>query len=171
MISHLRKHFNRSFTPEKYHLFLQRMDQHCCTHIKFRNCESPCFFPKPLLDQMATYGQEWVGQLMNDPRYLAASEEAVPLKFKVPHETPYPLFIQVDFGLVRDETGELQPRLVEIQGFPSLYAYQLALARHYLQVYELDSNLEFLLGGLTIETYRQLLRKAILGEQSPENVV
>jgi hypothetical protein len=171
MIPHLRNHFNRSFTPEKYQLFLQQMDQHCGMHMKFRNCETPCFFPKSLLDRMATYGQELVEQLMNDPRYLAASREAVPVKFRVPRETPHPLFIQVDFGLMRDETGELQPRLVEIQGFPSLYAYQLALARHYLQVYELDSNLEFLLGDLTIETYRQLLRKAILGEQSPENVV
>jgi len=72
---------------------------------------------------------------------------------------------------VRDEAGQLQPRLVEIQGFPSLYAYQPALARHYLEVYGLDSNLEFLLGGLGIETYYRLLRKAILGDVSPENVI
>ena len=171
MIPRLRKHFNLSFTPEKYRLFLQQLDQHCGAHIKFRNCETPCFFPKVLLDQMATYGQELVQQLMNDPKYLAASGEAIPFEFRVPNETPRPLFVQVDFGLVRDEAGQLQPRLVEIQGFPSLYAYQPALARHYLEVYGLDSNLESLLGGLGRATYYRLLRKAILGDVSPENVI
>ncbi|HEU0047461.1 MAG TPA: hypothetical protein VFQ43_07645 [Nitrososphaera sp.] len=171
MIPHLRKHFNSNFTAEKYRVFLQQMDQHCGVHVKFRNCETPCFFPKSLMAQMVTYGEELVEQLMNDPQYLAASEEAIPFEFRVPQETRHPLFVQVDFGLVRDEAGELQPRLVEIQGFPSLYAYQPALALHYLDVYGLNSNLEFLFGGLEVKTYHQLLRTAILGDQSPENVI
>ena len=39
------------------------------------------------------------------------------------------MFVQVDFGLVRDAEGELQPKLVELQAFPSLYAYQVPLAQ------------------------------------------
>ena len=48
------------------------------------------------------------------------------------------MFVQVDFGLVRDADGELQPKLVELQAFPSLYAYQVTLAQSYIDVYGLD---------------------------------
>ena len=46
-----------------------------------------------------------------------------------PNEPPHPMFVQVDFGLVRDADGELHPKLVELQAFPSLYAYQVTLAQ------------------------------------------
>jgi hypothetical protein len=81
------------------------------------------------------------------------------------------MFIQVDFGLIRDDAGNLQPRLVELQGFPSLYAYQAALAQAYLDVFQLDSNLKYLLSGLTSETYKKLLQKAIIANHDPENVI
>ena len=51
------------------------------------------------------------------------------------------MFIQVDFGLVRDAAGELHPKLVELQAFPSLYAYQPVLAHTYIDVFGLDSLL------------------------------
>ena len=35
--------------------------------------------------------------------------------------------------------GELQPKLVELQAFPSLYAYQVTLAQSYIDVYGLDA--------------------------------
>jgi hypothetical protein len=77
----------------------------------------------------------------------------------------------VDFGLVRDAAGELQPKLVELQAFPSLYAYQPVLARTFLDVYRLDQDLRYLLSGLDTASYLALLRRAIVGSQDPENVV
>ncbi len=56
MIPSLRKQFNDSFTPEKYQTFLQRMDDVCGTHVQFRLSETPCFFPKALIDRMAADG-------------------------------------------------------------------------------------------------------------------
>jgi hypothetical protein len=81
------------------------------------------------------------------------------------------MFIQVDFGLVRDSDGNLQPKLVELQGFPSLYAYQAMLSQVYMEVYGLDSNLKYLLGGLNWEDYKKLLRRAIVGDHDPQNVI
>src|SRR3984885_4672441 len=128
MIPSLRKHFNANFTPEKYRSFLQRIDDACGTHVQFRLSETPCFFPKSLLEDMASDGKELIRQLADSPEYRAKSDEAVPAEFKVPNEAPHPMFVQVDFGLVRDANGELQPKLVELQAFPSLYAYQGPLA-------------------------------------------
>jgi hypothetical protein len=89
--------------------------------------------------------------------------------------------VQVDFGLVRDGNGELQPKLVELQAFPSLYAYQGPLAQAYIDIYGLDAasglrlpasgRLKYLLSGLESDSYRELLRRAIVGSHDPENVI
>ena len=63
---------------------------------------------------------------------------SIPAEFRVPNEPAHPMFVQVDFGLVRDAGGELQPKLVELQAFPSLYAYQVTLAQSYIDVFGLD---------------------------------
>jgi hypothetical protein len=139
--------------------------------VSFRLAETPCFFPKALLERMAEDGKELIRQLVESPEYRAKSDEAVPAEFKVPNEPAHPLFVQVDFGLVRDAVGELQPKLVELQAFPSLYAYQVTLAQSYIDVYGLDSGLKFFLSGLDEESYRQLLRKAIVAGHDPENVI
>src|SRR5438094_3368006 len=173
MIPSLRQQFNESFTPEKYQNFLRQVDAACGTHVQFRLSETPCFFPKSLIDRMASDGQALIRQLVENPSYRAKSDEAVPAEFKVPNEAAHPMFVQVDFGLVRDAQGELQPKLVELQAFPSLYAYQGPLAQSYIDAYELPASgrLKYFLSGLDTDSYRELLHQAIVGARDPENVV
>jgi len=173
MIPSLRRQFNSTFSPEKYQAFLRHIDDSCGTHVQFRLSETPCFFPKSLVDRMAEDGKGLIRQLVDNPSYRAKSEEAVPAEFKVPNETPHPMFIQVDFGLVRDSSGALHPKLVELQAFPSLYTYQGPLAQAYIDVYGLGAfgNLKYFLSGLDENSYRNLLHRAIVGSQDPENVI
>jgi len=185
MIPSLRKQFNARFTPQQYQKFLRRIDEACGTHVSFRLSETPCFFPKALLDRMAEDGKELIRQLVESPEYRARSEESIPAEYRVPNEPAHPMFVQVDFGLVRDASGELQPKLVELQAFPSLYAYQVTLAQSYIDVYGLDRVpaagfrlpasgsplLNFFLSGLDEKSYRELLRRAIVGTHDPENVI
>lgn len=146
------------------------MADRCGTPVDFRISETPCFFPQALLDQMSQYGKELIHQLDN-PDYLKASQDAIPAEFNVPQESSHPLFIQVDFGLVRDASGNLQPKLVELQAFPSLYAYQAVLSQTYQEVFALDANLRYLLGGLDWESYPKPLRRAIVGDHDPQDVI
>ncbi len=176
MIPHLRKQFNENFTPDKYLTFLRHVNAACGTHVEFRLSETPCFFPRQLLNLMAEDGKELIRQLVESPEYRAKSDEAVPAEFKVPNEAAHPMFVQVDFGLVRDAHGALQPKLVELQAFPSLYAYQPVLAEAYIGVYGLErfsanTGLNYLLSGLDPASYRALLRRAIVADQDPENVI
>jgi hypothetical protein len=176
MIPSLRRQFNHSFTAEKYETFLRRIDEASGTHVQFRLCETPCFFPKALLDQMAEDGKQLIRQLVDSPDYRRKSDSSVPAEFRVPNEPAHPMFAQVDFGLVRDARGELQPKLVELQAFPSLYAYQVTLAQSYMDVFGLDrfdggEGLQFFLSGLNPKSYRELLRAAIVGKHDPENVI
>src|SRR5664280_2022514 len=107
MVPALRDEFNRNFTPEKYRQLLQHLDQACGTHIGFRVSETPCFVPRALLDQMSQYGRELVLQLVGNPEYRRASDASVPPQYNVPHESPRPMFVQEDFGVVRNASGEL----------------------------------------------------------------
>jgi hypothetical protein len=180
MIPSLRQQFNRGFTSGKYQNFLHRIDEACGTHVQFRLSETPCFFPKALLERMASDGKELIRQLVDNPRYRAKSDEAVPAEFKVPNESAHPMFVQVDFGLVRDARGELHPKLVELQAFPSLYAYQPPLADAHIAAYGLhatgfelprSARLKYFLSELETDSYRDLLRRAIVGSHDPENVI
>jgi hypothetical protein len=171
MIPALRHRFNASFTPEKYEGLINTMEQRCGTPVQFRLSETPCFFPESLLDRMAADGKELVRQLVDNPGYRAKSSESIPPEFNVPNEAPHPMFIQVDFGLVRNTDGELQPKLVELQAFPSLYGYQTVLAQTYIDVYGVDRNLKYLLGGLDYESYLRLLHCAVIANHDPENVI
>jgi hypothetical protein len=175
MIPSLRARFNAGFTPEKYQRFLQRIDDACDAHVEFRLSETPCFFPKSLLDRMAEDGKELIRQLVGSAEYRKRSDASIPPEFNVANEPDHPMFVQVDFGLVRGAGGELQPKLVELQAFPSLYAYQVTLAQSYIDVYGLEvagsPKLHYFLSGLDDRTYRELLRSAIVGTQDPENVI
>src|SRR5579863_4189672 len=170
MIPSLRKRFNANFTPAKYQTFLKVMEERCGAPVEFRMSETPCFFPNDLIDQMSQYGKDLIHQL-EGLEYRKQSFEAIPPEFNVPHEAPHPMFIQVDFGLVRDAAGKLQPKLVELQGFPSLYAYQAMLSQVYMEAFELDESLRYLHSGLDWEGYKKLLRRAIVGDHDPHNVI
>jgi hypothetical protein len=162
MVPEQRRRFNQSFTPEKYQKFLAELTRRCGTPITFRNCETPAFFPGDLIDKMVRYSKELVDQLISSAEYMTASAAAIPAAYNVPNEIPHPLFLQVDFGIDQN----LEPKLVEIQGFPSLYAYQPVAAETYRDVYGLDARY-----FLSSADYWPLLRKAIIGDCDPENVI
>ena len=171
MVPALREEFNRKYTPEKYRRFLADLDKVSGTHVGFRVCETPCFVPRPLLDQMAQCGRELVAQLVDNPQYLRASDASVPPQYNVPNESRLPMFVQVDFGLVRDANGELEPKLVELQAFPSLYGYQPTSAEQYVESYDLPRDLGVYLSGHDRDSYWKLMRELIVAGHDPENVI
>lgn len=171
MIPHLREQFNHRYAPEKYERFLAILEARCGTPIRFRNSETPCFFPEALVSLLVQSSKQILSQLFETPAAQAASERAVPEAFRVPGESPHPLFVQADFGLVRLDSGAIEPRLVEIQGFPSLYAFQPELSRAYREAYDLDGRLYSLPGGLTEIDYKRMFCRTVLGGHDPSNVV
>jgi hypothetical protein len=171
MIPSYRQDFNSRFTSEKYERLRREMTSRCGMEVPFALCETPCFFPNALVERMGEDGKALIRQLVENPEYRVRSEASIPAKFRVPNEPPHPMFIQVDFGLVRDQTGELQPKLVELQAFPSLYAYQPVLAQAYMDVFALDANLRYFLSRLDSAAYKRLLQDAIVAGHHPANVV
>jgi hypothetical protein len=170
MLPAYRERFNAAFAPDKYAAFLAQLEAKSGTPQAFRHSETPCFFPTPLVEAMAREGADLIRQLTT-PEYQQIAKQAVPPQYDVPGEPDHPLFIQVDFGLVRESPGQIAARLVEIQAFPSLYAYQPVLSQVYIDAYKLDPSLRYLLSGLDLAGYKSLLGRAILAGHDPENVI
>jgi hypothetical protein len=57
-------------------------------------------------------------------------------------------FIQFDFGITIDKNGVISPKLIEMQGFPSLYCFQNLLYESYIDAYDLPRDLKPFLMGL-----------------------
>src|SRR5436190_8038202 len=162
-----RRHFNQNYTDAKFARYLELLAARCGEPAPFRHSETPVFLPGSLVDTMARYGREMVEQLLANPQYQNDSRAAIPPEYDVPAEDSVPLFVQADFGL----DAELRPQLVEIQGFPTLYAYQPLLAAAYREAYDIDAALQALPSGMQMDEYRALVRRAILGWHDPANVV
>ena len=171
MIEPFRSDFNARFTEAKYRELITRLHRECGTRIDFRMAETPCFFAGEFLQEMVRAGIELTDQLVGNPEYLRRSAAAIPAMYDVPGRGAHPHFMTVDFGLVRNEAGGLEPRLVEMQAFPSIFGFQPVFGKTYKEVFELDTRLQYLFGGMTDEAYWSLLREVIVAEHSPENVV
>ncbi|MGA2806699.1 MAG: hypothetical protein ABSE87_01125 [Terracidiphilus sp.] len=171
MIPELRSRFNQSFQPEKYAALRELLERRCATKVEFRVAETPIFVEQFLLDEMAAAGAGLALDLIGNSACLAAARQAIPAGYQVAGETSHPHFLTADFALVRNSEGALQPRLVEIQAFPSVFAYQAVLNSAYREIFGLPASLGAFLGGLSETTYWDLLAQTVLGAHDPENVV
>lgn len=171
MIPALRERFNRQWTPDQHARLLARLGQRAGVPLAFTVSETPCFLPAPLMARMAAVGAELVGGFLADAAARAAAEALIPARYLGPRQEPHPVCVQVDFGLVRTAEGRVEPRLVELQAFPSLYAFQHVLGESYREVYDLPGDLAQHLDGLDGDGYLALVREVLVGRHDPADVV
>jgi hypothetical protein len=170
MIPALRDQFNASWTESQYTALIAHLQRHTGGVIGFPISETPCFFPRALIEQLAAAGEDLIRQSLAGEAGQAA-ERIVPDRFRGAASEPHPTFLQVDFGLVRGAGGTIEPRLVELQAFPSLYGFQMALAAAYCTAFNLPAGLHEYLDSITRESYRALLGDAITKGHDPREVV
>jgi hypothetical protein len=171
MISSHRRAFNESWSEAKYAGLRSRLETHAGGPLGFPISETPCFFPRSLMNELSAAGAELVAQALGNPAGVAAAQAAVPERFRGPGAEAHPTFLQVDFGLTRTPDGAIAPRLVEMQAFASLYGFQLAVAQAYRAAFSLPTSLDLFLGGLDQTSYHALVGGAILGGHDPNEVV
>ena len=128
MLAWARDRFNQEFTEEQYRAFVDAVTTGAGVPIEFRLSETPCFFPSSLLDSLVEAAQVMTRQLLNNAAYRTAADAMVPERFRLANGETLPTCVQVDFGLVRTDSGAIEGRLVELQAFPSLYGFQMLLA-------------------------------------------
>ena len=166
----LRARFNADFRPERYEEMLRVANESERWPVDFRVSETPIFFTPAFTAEIAAAAKELVAQLRT-PEFARHAASAIPPGLDVPNETPHPTFLQVDFA-VCEHDGRLTPRLIELQGFPSLYAFQVFLLRCMRHAYPaIPADWRPFFGGLDEHAYLEMVRQTIVGEADPETVV
>ena len=170
MQKELRQHFNKNFTPQKYQAYLAKLDSLHPGVIGFRNAETPIFVPKDFTKKMLAACEDIIDVIADD-RFKKLTERSIPKDIKITNEKEYSDFIAFDFGVCENENGELEPQLIEMQGFPTLFAFQAfhtAITKDYAAVPETHSAY---LNGYNETTYLALLKEIIVGNYDPANVI
>ncbi|RYY86671.1 MAG: hypothetical protein EOO15_13855 [Chitinophagaceae bacterium] len=170
MIPALRQAYNAAFTPEKYEAFVNDLAGTHPGQLDFRVAETPIFVPKDFTQKMIAACESIVDALL-DPAYHMESERAIPAGLRVPNEQGAPQFIAFDFGICTAKDGGLEPQLIEMQGFPSLFAYQVLFPEVHARHFGKPEGFSSYLNGLNKDSYLDLLRRLLLGDEAPENVI
>lgn len=170
MITALREKFNKEFTEEKYQEFLEDLDSKHPGDLCFRVAETPVFVPKEFTKKMLDACESIIDLIINED-FEKITKRSIPAGENVPGENGNPEFMVFDFGVCEDEYGEMEPQLIEMQGFPSLFGYQGYCPEVIERHFNIPENFSAFLNGFTKETYLELLGKIILGGHQPENVI
>lgn len=168
MIKKYRNQFNENFTEEKYKNFIEELEEGYVA-IPFRVAETPIFIPKELKEKLIAAGEEIIALIKQD-NFKKLTQNAIPAEWNVPNETAHPHFLTFDYGLCKDDNGEVTPMLIEMQGFPSLYGFQSHLAKTFKGSFKLDENLTPYFNGLNETTYFELLKKVLIGNYEAHEV-
>jgi hypothetical protein len=170
MVPSIRKHFNESFTIEKYHAYLEELNSKHPGAIEFRVAETPVFIDRTFKNKVLS-ACESIVDVITQFNFNTLSSHAIPEEVRVPNENAHTHFIAFDFGICLNENGELEPQLIEMQGFPTLFAYQVWQDEITRKHFEIPNGYSAYLNGFNATTYQQFLRDVILGDHSPENVI
>jgi len=170
MIASLRKSFNDYFTKEQYEKFLNDLHSVYPGQVDFRVAETPIFVPKDFTGKILDACENIVDIIL-DPNFKELTKNAIPKELRVPREEGRPDFIAFDFGICINEAGEYEPQLIEMQGFPSLFAYEVLIDDVFRRNYKVPDGFSAYLNGYNRESYLQLLKEIIVGHHQPENVI
>ena len=170
MIPAIRKAYNEAFTKEKYEAFLKELLAAHAGQLDFRVAETPIFVPKDFTEKILD-ACESIIDIIVAPNFKELTKNATPKGLQVPGENDHTHFIAFDFGICINEAGEYEPQLIEMQGFPTLFAYEILIDEVFRHHYTVPENFDCYLSGLNKDTYIQLLKDIIVGNHDPENVI
>ncbi|MFD2720005.1 hypothetical protein ACFST9_14870 [Hymenobacter monticola] len=170
MIPEPRHTYNAAFTPARYQEMLADIDQQLPGQLDFRVAETPVFIPASLRDKLIAAGESIV-QVIGQPNFKELTEASIPSHQRVPNEDARPEFLTFDFAVCRNANGELEPQLIEMQGFPSLYAFQSWLPGVFARHFPIPDSVTPFIEVSDFDTYQARMRDFILGDQPAENVI
>ena len=170
MDASVRKIFNDNFTPEKYQHLLEALNKGLKNPIAFRVAETPVFLTDDFRDKLLAAGEDIIKVILQH-NFKQLTDRAIPEKWNVANENDHPHFIALDFGVCKDEQGQIVPKLIELQGFPSLYGFQVYLGDSYRSTFGIPDDWSIYFNHLDKAGYIDLLRETIIGQNKADEVV
>jgi len=166
----LRTFFLKEYSNEKYAAYLSEIESFAQTKLEFRVAETPVFISKDLKLKMEETADAVI-EFIKEKDFKKLTDQSIPMEFKMPGENDFPQLMVFDFGICKNKAGEIEPQLIEMQGFPSLFGFQYlcdALTKKYNSIPE---NYDSYLNGYKGDSYIQLLKEIIIGNEDLSSVV
>jgi hypothetical protein len=170
MVPTLRKAFNESFTRERYDKFLADLDSKYPGAIEFRVAETPVFIPQDFSAKLTSICEHLV-DLILEPGFKTWTDRAIPAGDRVANENDHPHFLAFDFGICEDGKGGYEPQLIEMQGFASLYGFQVYYPETLHRHFSIPGHYSQFLNGYDKKSYLSLLRDVIVADCPVEEVI
>ena len=169
MDKQFRSIFNEHFSDALYESYKRDLSQRCGCTFEFRLAESPVFLPDDFKARLTESAQAIVDQL-SDPSNIKRMKRAIPERWNTPGMDALPNLTQVDFAVTDDG-----PKLIELQGFPSLTSMQVIQRDAWNAALQtipgLDREWSCWYSGLDREAFLKLARRTIVGDHDPREVV
>ncbi len=170
MQKELRQAFNEKFSEEKYEAYVRKIQALHAGSLEFRNAETPIFVPKDFTKKMLDACEDILDVITAD-NFKELTDRSIPENIHVPGENAYPQCLVFDFGICENKNGELEPQLIEMQGFPTLFAFQAYHSEITAEYADLPDTHSAYLNGYNKESYVEFLKEIVVGDHSPENVI
>lgn len=170
MVPNLRKVYNETFTVEQYNAFLKDLNSKHPGAIEFRLAETPVFADKAFAQKIFD-ACESIIDVITDPSFKKITERSIPAGERVPNENDHAHMIAFDFGVCENKEGALEPQLIEMQGFPTLFGFQVYYPDLMRQYFPVSDNYSQYLNGLNHDSYLKQLKEVIVGDLPVENVI
>ncbi|MDI9337903.1 MAG: hypothetical protein QM539_05710 [Alphaproteobacteria bacterium] len=170
MIKSIRDSYNRNFSLEAYQAYNQKINSLFPGSLEFKICETPLFMPKEFWQKIEQGSSEIIDFIL-DPNFKKCTAGALPKNLNIDQEGDHPECLVLDFGVCESKSGELIPQLIEMQGFPSLFAFQIFQDSSFKKFFNIPENFETYRNNLNKESYSSILNNIILGDCKPENVI
>jgi hypothetical protein len=167
--------YNAAFTDELYQRQIGELAGRLGGPPGFRLAETPVFLTAELGERLVRAAHEVIAQLSR-PEAIARMKSAIPPRWNAPGMDALPSLTQVDFAVVREADGSLGPRLIELQGFPSLSCFEVVQADVWSEVLQGIPGLPAaswspFFNGLTRDGFLDLIRRVVVGHDDPETVI
>lgn len=170
MIPAIRKIYNEAFTEDKYQAFLEKLNSRHPGAIDFRLAETPVFLPANFVEEMLETCEAII-DIIKDPSFKEKTDRSIPESDRVPNDEGTCNMIAFDFGICSNTYGDIEPRLIEMQGFPTLFGFQTFYPEILKEFFPVPENFSQYLGKHNRDSFIELFSSIVLGNHSAENVI
>jgi len=165
--------FNDQIDDARYQWYQQELEARLDVEFEFRLAETPLFLTDDF-KQRAVEAATAIVEQLSDPQRIEQMKAAIPERWNTPGMDALPNLSQVDFAVV-NENGTLVPKLIELQGFPSLTSFQIVQRDVWVetlrQLEGFEGDWSCWYSGYDRDSFLELARRTIVGDHDPAEVI
>ncbi len=170
MIKALRLDYNNGFLESHYLNMLSELSNQAPDKLAFRIAETPIFIDAVTKNALLKAGDE-INAFITSDAFEEKTKNSFSSIITPPNENPLPGCIVMDFALCKNNNNEVVPKLIELQGFPSLFGFEVMHDIAFRNNFDIPKGFSPFLNNYHQESYLVHLRKLIKGDHEKHTIL